>query len=250
MTRFIVAFASTDRDEAAVTAASTAVADVLGLAVERRRLAVDRDPRDTVTTVLRDVADPDVVLAALPYSAGHTARLVAALIQRCPKPVLVVPVRRRPAPTTLVDRVLVPLDGTALSANAVAETVGMFCARGADVVVLHVFNQATVPRFWDQPEHARKCWADEFLARFLDRPNTRMEVRSGTPGESIVDVAGAEHADLIALGWAQDLSAGHAATIRTALANSAIPVLLLPQESRDTPPDGTPNGAVEVTMPR
>jgi len=250
MTRFIAAFASTDRDEAPVTAASTAVADVLGLTVERRRLGVDGDWRAAVNTVLSGVADPDVVLAALPYSAGHAARLVATVIQRCPKPVLVVPVSRRPAPPAAVDRVLVPLDGTASSANAVAETVELFCARGADVVVLHVFNQATVPRFWDQPEHARKSWTDEFLARFCDRPNTRMEVRSGTPGESIVDVAVAEHADLIALGWAQDLSAGHAATIRAALANAAIPVLLLPQRSPDPRPDKTATDAVEVTMAR
>ncbi len=43
----------------------------------------------------------------------------------------------------------------------------------------------------------------------------------------------AEHADLIALGWAQDLSAGHAHTIRGTLASSPIPVLLLPRPRVD-----------------
>jgi nucleotide-binding universal stress UspA family protein len=154
--------------------------------------------------------------------------------------VLVVPVSKRPLATSDLDRVLVPLDGTTLSADTVAEAVGIFCARGIDVVVLHVFDQSTVPRFWDQAVHARKSWAEEFLARFCDRPNARLELRSGAPGDNIVDVAMAEHADLIALGWAQNLSAGHAHTIRVTLANSPIPVLLLPQSRQDDETAVTP----------
>ncbi|HET9188199.1 MAG TPA: universal stress protein [Acidothermaceae bacterium] len=232
----MLAFAATAADQRTVTTASCAVASVLGLQVEARRLGADRDAAvadAVVQGILDDVASADVALIALPYSPGHAAHLVTDVIQRCPRPVLVVPVLKRPLETIEVDRVLVPLNGTALSADTVAEAVDMFCAHGIDVVVLHVFDESTVPKFWDQAEHARKSWAEEFLARFCDRPNARLELRSGAPGANIVDVAVAEHADLIALGWAQNLSPGHARAIRAALANSAIPVLLLPQSQAD-----------------
>jgi hypothetical protein len=234
--RVMLAFTSSEVDQRAVTAASCALASVLGLRVEPRRLRADHDAagaRAAVQAVLDAVTDPAVALLALPYSPGHTAHLVTDVIQRCPRPVLVVPISKRQLATTDVDRVLVPLNGTALSADTVAEAVGMFCARGVDVVVLHVFDESTVPKFWDQAEHARKSWAEEFLARFCDRPNARLELRSGAAGASVVDVAMAEHADLIALGWSQNLSPGHAHTIRAALANSPIPVLLLPQSQAD-----------------
>lgn len=232
----MLAYAATEADQRAVTTASCAVATVVGLRVEQRRLGTGHDAAlgdAVVQAVLDDVASADVKMVALPYSPGHAAHLVIDVIQQCPRPVLVVPVGKRPLETAELDRVVVPLNGTASSADTVAETVGMFCAHGIDVVVLHVFDQSTVPMFWDQAEHARKSWAEEFLARFCDRPNARLELRSGAPGANIVDVAVAEHADLIALGWAQNLSAGHAHAIRATLASSPVPVLLLPQSGLD-----------------
>ena len=241
--RVMLTFASREADQRAVTPVSCALADVLGLRVEPSRPRAAHEAADTdavVQDVLDAVADPQVAVLALPYSPGHLAHLVTHVIQRCPLPVLVVPAGKRLPPPTVVDRVLVPLNGTAVSADAVAETVGMFCAHGVDVVVLHVFDESTVPRFWDQAEHARQSWAEEFLARFCDRPNARLELRSGTPGANVVDVAIAEHADLIALGWAQDLSPGRAHTIRATLASSPIPVLLLPQSPADDAAEVTP----------
>jgi hypothetical protein len=48
------------------------------------------------------------------------------------------------------------------------------------------------------------------------------------PGENILDVAATEHADLIALGWTQNLSPGRAETVRTIVAQTSTPILLLP----------------------
>ena len=76
------------------------------------------------------------------------------VVQRSARPVVLVPAAargRRPQ----IRRVLVPLDGTAESAAAVAETVEQFARAGVDLVVLHVFDAETVPRFWDQAAHAR-----------------------------------------------------------------------------------------------
>ena len=50
---------------------------------------------------------------------------------------------RRPA----IRRVLLPLDGTPESAVAVADTMGLLACAGVDLIVLHVFDAATVPRF-------------------------------------------------------------------------------------------------------
>jgi nucleotide-binding universal stress UspA family protein len=55
-----------------------------------------------------------------------------------------------------------------------------------------------------------------------------MEIRSGTPGEQVVDVAEAERVDLIALGWSQQLDADRAHTVRRSVLDSGVPVLLVP----------------------
>jgi len=44
----------------------------------------------------------------------------------------------------------------------------------------------------------------------------------------VVDVAGAEEADLIALGWSQHLDAGRSRTVRLSVLHAGVPVLLLP----------------------
>lgn len=218
----LLAYTTSGRATTAVLSVASALARTLQLTVEQRPMPAGAD-------VLRDVSDPAVQLAALPLAAGHAARLVTDVVQRCTKPVVVVPVHRgATAPSSSIDRILVPLDGTAASAETVAETVALFSASGADIVVLHVFEKTTVPKFWDQAVHARESWIEEFLSRYCDSPNVRMELRSGTPGESVVDVATSEHADLIALGWAQDLSPGRARTVRSSLAQAPVPVLLLP----------------------
>jgi len=173
-------------------------------------------------------------MCALPYSAGHAARLVTEVIQRCRKPVVIVPLGRHAHPPAAIERILVPLNGSIASAETVTGLVTMFRASGADIVVLHVFDPTTVPMFWDQPVHARQSWVEEFLRRYCNQPDVRMELRSGRAGEHILDVAAAEHADLIALGWAQNLSAGRAETVRATIAEAAIPVLLLPVPSAAT----------------
>ena len=146
---------------------------------------------------------------------------------RASKPVVLVPPGakvRRPA----ISRVLLPLDGTPESAAAVAGTMGLLARAGVDLVVLHVFDAATVPRFWDQAAHAHRAWAEEFLARNAAAAGARLELRSGSPGEQVVEVAGAEQADLIALGWSQHLDAGRSRTVRRSVLHAGVPVLLVP----------------------
>jgi nucleotide-binding universal stress UspA family protein len=158
--------------------------------------------------------------------AGSTALAVAT---RAAKPVVVVPPDPRDPPPAGLHRVLVPLDGSADTARAVEQTMRWFAGSGVEIVALHVFDAATVPRFWDRPEHDHAAWTREFLARNAPAAGSRLEVRSGWPSDRVLEVAGAERADMIALGWGRRLAPDRAAVVRDVLARSPVPVMLLPR---------------------
>ena len=50
-------------------------------------------------------------------------------------------------------------------------------------------------------------------------------------GERVPDVAEAEGADVIALGWSQRLDPGRARTVRRAVLDAVVPVMLVPMAS-------------------
>jgi nucleotide-binding universal stress UspA family protein len=124
-------------------------------------------------------------------------------------------------------RVLVPLDGPPGSATAVVDAIQLFAHPEAEVVVLHVFDEESAPRFWDQPAHAERSWGEEFLTRHGRRSDSRLELRSGSPRDEVLDAARAERADVIALGCAGDLSPGRARLVRHVLHHAEVPVLLV-----------------------
>jgi nucleotide-binding universal stress UspA family protein len=161
-----------------------------------------------------------------PRPVGSTALEV---ITRVDKLVAVVPPRAT-VPSPGIGSILVPLDGTPTSAAAV-QVLSETCARsGVEIVVLHVFDSSTMPSFWDQPFHAAEAYASEFLARFMAQPGARVRLRTGTPGEGVLDAATRESVDVIALGWSQQLDAGRAEVVRHVLSEALIPVLLVPSE--------------------
>ncbi len=96
--------------------------------------------------------------------------------------------------------------------------------------MLHVHSPETVPAFEDQRHHEVPAWEGEFVARFVSVPNAHVEViqRVGVAADRIVAVACDVEADLIALGWNQNLAPGRAQVVREALTHSTIPVLLVP----------------------
>ena len=103
-----------------------------------------------------------------------------------------------------------------------------FAGSGVAIVSLHVFDAATVPRFWDRPEHDHAAWSREFLARNAPAAGRHLEVRSGWPSDQILAVAGTERADMIALGWCRRLAPDRAAVVRDVLARTPVPVILVP----------------------
>jgi nucleotide-binding universal stress UspA family protein len=159
--------------------------------------------------------------------AGSTALAVAT---GASKPVVVVPPEPRDPPPPGLHRVLVPLDGTAAAARAVAQVTRWFAGSGVEVVALHVFDATTVPSFWDRPEHNHDAWSREFLARNLPS-GSRLRLGTGWPAGRILEVAAAEQADMIALAWRRRLQTDRAAVVREALTRASLPVMLLPRQA-------------------
>jgi nucleotide-binding universal stress UspA family protein len=207
--------------------ARTAEAAASATGLELRKL-----PDHTLEKLVEAGHEDDVVGLVIGTRAGRLARRLLGhvaldLLVAVSKPLVLVPPQA--AIPFRFQRVLVPLDGTSVTAAALTETVELARGSAVEVEVLHVYDEESLPLFSDQPQHETESWAREFLARYC--PNVdlgRLHLRVGRPGEHVVQVARETGADLIALGWAQDLSRGRAAVVRETLERSRIPVLLVP----------------------
>lgn len=182
--------------------------------------------------LLDALAAPDVIAAVLGARgtpagrrpAGHTA---LRILERAGKPIVVVPpdaVGPSPRP---IQRLLLPLEGTQRSARPIEECLCRLFEREVELVVLHVFTEATMPRALDRPGRDLELLGDEFLARYCPGA-ARIELRAGTVGTEVAALSGGGDADLIVLSWSQDISEGHAAVIRDVLSHATVPVVLLP----------------------
>jgi Universal stress protein family len=210
-----------------LTEVAAAVAVVAHSQVRRIDLdAASANERRDAVLLLHEMDKPATLLGVLSRDEP-TPSTWQRVVRDAAKPIVVVPeMAERVRP--MISRVLVPLDGTPEAAAAVAQAVGLFAGAGIDVVVLHVFDASTVPRFWDQAAHARRAWEEEFMTRFCAQPGARLELRSGTAGQQVLDVAATEGVDLITLGWSQRLDPGRAQTVRRTVLEAAVPVMLVP----------------------
>jgi nucleotide-binding universal stress UspA family protein len=227
------------RDDGVRTARATAAAaglqlrEVGGPVVDA--LVLEARASDVVALTLGARATP-----AGRRPAGHIALEV---IRAIPRPVAVVPPEVHPQPD--LRRLLVPLNGTWATANALAEVIDLACRCDLDVVILHVLDEESLPPFSDQPHHEAEAWIREFMARHCPAAAARAELRVGIPAHAVEVTAVEMGADLIALGWSQELAPGRAAVVREVLERGRIPVLLIPMEPgvskrpvRDSSTDG------------
>ena len=209
-----------------VADAAAAIAAVMSASVRCIDLAGVAGPARKVDRVLTELGEATSVLGVL-SGAASLQQLGWPVLQRARKPVVLVPPATRLV-SQMISRALIPLDGTLESAAAVAGTIRLLAGAGVDLVALHVFDATTVPKFWDQPAHAEQAWQSEFLARYCDHPGVRLQLRSGVPGEHVLDVAATEQVDLIALGWSRQLDETRAQTLRQTLHEARVPVLVVP----------------------
>lgn len=204
---------------AAAAAAGLALREVNGPVV--RALVSEARRRDVAALVVGARATP-----AGRRPAGHIALEV---ITAATTPVAVVPPDpRRPSG---LERLLVPLDGTSSTARALEGVIEIACRHNVDVVVMHVRDEASLPPFSDQPQHEADAWEREFMARYCSAPTARAELRVGVPAPAVVAMAAEAEADVVALGWRQDLTPGRAAVVREVLERSRVPVLLVPMQA-------------------
>jgi nucleotide-binding universal stress UspA family protein len=190
-------------------------------------------------SLLAALADPATILGvfgarALPGGRRPVGRTALHVLQRVNKPIAVVPPEAFGICPRPFHRLLVPLDGSEQSSRPVGESLDLLIAGEVEVVILHVFTSATVPRTLDRPARDLTLWGDEFLARFCPRA-ARIELRAGAVGDRIAETCEDLDIDLVVLSWSQDSSPGHATVIRDVLTRSQIPVLLLPVQIESDP---------------
>ena len=133
-------------------------------------------------------------------------------------------------PIETLRRIVIPLDASEASAEALNRGLELLTAAEVEIVVLHVGFGDSLPMFEDQSQHETDAWMAEFLRRYCPVPpeGVRLELRTGQAGEHVVDVAVETGAELIALGWKQEVATGRAAVVREVLMRSPLPVVLFP----------------------
>jgi nucleotide-binding universal stress UspA family protein len=189
----------------------------------------ENDPR---SSLLHEAHADDVVAIVLGRSgrpaAGPVGAVALELLTTLPKPVAVVP--HQAAHPARLSRVLVPLEGTPATSVAPRRTIELARDAGLEIILLHVFDLASLPSFTDQPQHETATWTAEFLARYCPCPpeDVRLETRVGDLQKQVLGVAREVDADVIALGWAQELAAGRAPVVNAALEEANVPIFLIP----------------------
>lgn len=156
---------------------------------------------------------------------GATALAVATSLA---KPIVIVPPDA--ATPGQLRRVLVPLEGAAAGAHTPRSIIELAQGAEVDVNVLHVLDESTIPRFTDQPQHEHSARVEEFLRRYCPWGigSVRLDVRVGRSEELVPRHAEETKADIVALGWSQELQPGRALVVRAALERCTCPVMLVP----------------------
>jgi len=193
------------------------------------------DPADAIIAT----EQPDDVLAFGLRRVGEegVGRVAAALLARAPRPLLVV----RPGTRKIgaLRRIVVPLEGSPSSSEAMRQTEDAFCGRGREIVVLHVSTADTpdepgslpAPRMVDQEQYEWASWHEEFTMRFATCPEGgrhRTLVRVGEPAATIVQEAERLRADLLVLTWSGEFREGRSNLVRVLLERAPCPLLLVP----------------------
>jgi nucleotide-binding universal stress UspA family protein len=177
------------------------------------------------------------VVGARATSGGRrpVGRTAAHIIEHLDKPVVLVPPEVE-APIS-IRRILVPLEGAETSSRSVREQLRPFLVAEAELIVLHVFTEATLPTMLDRPFRDLEILGKEFLIRHHPHAS-HIELRLGPVAERVAEVSAEHGADLIVLSWSQDATPGRAMVIREVLGASTLPVMLLPVTRSAHPLEG------------
>jgi len=203
-----------------------------GATAEALAVPLREAPGDIVEQIARAAIAPEVRAIVIGSRgrpggrrpAGHVA---TALMARIERPLVVVPPAAEP-PAHL-GRVLVAMVGKPDATRGLDWAIEVAARAELEIVVVHVDDESSIPRFSDQAHHETDAYATEFLARYCcDQPTVRLESRVGSPVEEVLRACDELHPDLLAVGWRRNLSPGRATVAFGALERGHTPVLLVP----------------------
>jgi nucleotide-binding universal stress UspA family protein len=194
---------------------------------------------------------PEVIAAVIGARAASggqrpVGRTAAHIIEHLDKPVVLV--HPEVGAPISIRRILVPLEGAEASSRPVREQLRPLLVAEVELIVLHVFTEATLPTMLDRPFRDLEILGKEFLLRHHPHA-THIELRLGPVAERVAEVSAEHGADLIVLSWSQDSSAGRAQVVREVLGASTLPVMLLPVTRTAHPLVHAPNEPVRVSPP-
>jgi nucleotide-binding universal stress UspA family protein len=206
--------------------ADSVAALLAGLGVPVRILHGDPVREIVMASSADDVVAVVVGVRDLPTGGRPVGHVAVALADAAPVPVLVVspdaPITERPR------RVLIAMKGTPRNARRLRTALRVAADAQLDIVVLHVDEPETIPRFSDQVQYEADAYAREFLRRHLPGiSGARLENRVGSATEEILRAADEQHPDLVALGWSRPDDPGRSDVAREVLGRCRIPVLLV-----------------------
>ncbi|MBI4498330.1 MAG: universal stress protein [Chloroflexi bacterium] len=229
----------------------------LGLTPERLRGSVIEQevgaPAAGIVKAAREWQSVLVVMCThtgLDKARGQLGSVAEATLYDAPCPVALVRPERGLEPWT-VRRVLLPHDGTPVSAAAIGPAADLAHRAQAQLDVLHVSAPGAarpvepgtfaMPRYLDQPQHEWPAWAREFLERLRGLghlPAARrlhLFLAKGDPGTEVVRFARDHQSDLIVLAWRGHLEAARAATVKAVIGDTPCPVLVVRVEPERVP---------------
>lgn len=136
-------------------------------------------------------------------------------------------------------RLVVPLEGSPSASAAMQHADDAFCARGREIVMLHVVTSDSpsepgslpAPRIVDQEHYEWAAWQEEFTMRFsqcVEGGRHRVCVRVGDPAKAILKETRALDAELVVISWRGSLAEDRAPVVRALLEGAPCPVYLVP----------------------
>lgn len=193
--------------------------------------------------LLEAVAAPEVGLAVLgardvPFGRRPVGGTTLRILEAVGKPIVVVPPEAAGLSSGGIRRVLVPLEGTEASSRPVVAYFEPLGRAGLEVIVLHVYTVATMPRMLDRPLRDVQLLGAEFLARHLPLAG-RIEFRAGPVDRRVLEASREEQADLVVLTWSGSSGMRGSDVVRGVVGHSSVPVLLLRPSQ---PPPARRNG--------
>ena len=141
-------------------------------------------------------------------------------------------------------RILVPLDSSPGSAEAVHRAAELARRENANLDILHIASPGDLPPsepgslpvglYMDYAYYDLKSWSREFMRRFFhinlgtqDTPTPRLFLSSGDPASEIIKHADRTGADLIVSAWQGSIDEGRARVVRELLARANCQLLFL-----------------------